>query len=386
MTMPNARSINRGMFWRIERRLLSANRGRVVVILLALGAGAAVSAALLNLQIDAKRRITSEFRSFGANGIILPRGADSASAGATLSQNVAEIAANSIPNQLSSASADLYLIADVHNGSSESPDPVVVDGRERIYTAETSGAPSIPDSSCDVGIKAAAQLKLKLQDTLSLQAEGAQTATTCRVRSIISTGDASDSQIILPLAEAQLLTALRGRISAVHLDISGKPQEIAASIASLQLRLPGVDVRPIRQFTEGETKIYNRISGILNATVAVILILTALCVMAAMTSIAMERKNDVALMKAIGGAARGVIRLFLVEAALLGLAGGLMGAAFGLLLSIWLGKAVFGVAAEPRLVVYPVSVALAVIVAILGAFPLRRLAEIRPASIFRGEQ
>src|SRR5262249_20909357 len=64
---------NRSMFWRVLRRSVFANRGRLFVILLALGAGSAVTAALLNLQIDAKRRITTEFRSFGANVIISPR-------------------------------------------------------------------------------------------------------------------------------------------------------------------------------------------------------------------------------------------------------------------------------------------------------------------------
>jgi len=54
-------------------------------------------------------------------------------------------------------------------------------------------------------------------------------------------------------------------------------------------------------------------------------------------------------------------------------------------LSIGLGKAVFGVAARPRLIVYPVSVALTVIVALLAAYPLRRLVNLRPASVFRGE-
>jgi putative ABC transport system permease protein len=144
-------------------------------------------------------------------------------------------------------------------------------------------------------------------------------------------------------------------------------------------------VRPIRQLTEGEAKIYNRISGILSATVALVLVLTALCVMAAMTNVAMERRNDVGLMKAIGGATRRVLRLFLVEAAVLGLIGGILGAALGLLLSIWLGKQVFGVAARPRLIVYPVAVALTMLVSIAGAYPLRRLANVRPASVFRGE-
>ena len=100
----------------------------------------------------------------------------------------------------------------------------------------------------------------------------------------------------------------------------------------------------------------------------------------------MERRNDVGLMKAIGGSVRRVLRLFLAEAVLLGLVGGVLGAAAGMLLSIGLGKAVFGVSAAPRLIVYPISVALTVIVAILAAYPLRRIVQIRPASVFRGEE
>src|ERR1700756_769481 len=70
--MTELRDTNRAMFWRIIRRLLSANRGRLFVMLLALGAGAAITAALLNLQVDAKRRLTTEFRAFGANVVIAP--------------------------------------------------------------------------------------------------------------------------------------------------------------------------------------------------------------------------------------------------------------------------------------------------------------------------
>jgi len=46
---------------------------------------------------------------------------------------------------------------------------------------------------------------------------------------------------------------------------------------------------------------------------------------------------------------------------------------------------VFGVAAQPRWIVYPVSVGITTIVSIASAFPLRRLASVRPASVFRGE-
>src|SRR5271168_70035 len=86
-SMSNPLPGNRTMFWRIVRRLLGANRGRLVVILLALGAGAAVTAALLNLQVDAKRRLTTEFRALGANVIVAPRNPTSSSA-ASLDEGV----------------------------------------------------------------------------------------------------------------------------------------------------------------------------------------------------------------------------------------------------------------------------------------------------------
>jgi len=167
--------------------------------------------------------------------------------------------------------------------------------------------------------------------------------------------------------------------------VTGTPDSLNAFISQLGQRLPTADVHGIKQLAEAEGRIYNRISGILSTTVILVLILTSLCVMAGMSNVAIERKNDVGLMKAIGGSVRRVVRLFLAEAILMGIVGGLLGSALGLLLSIWLGKAVFGVAAQPRWIVYPFSVAITVFVSIASAFPLRRLASIRPASVFRGE-
>src|SRR5258708_28235887 len=104
--------------------------------------------------------------------------------------------------------------------------------------------------------------------------------------------------------------------------------------SELAAKLPDADVRPIRQFTEGEAKIYNRINGLLTATVGIVLLLTGLCVMATMTNVAMERKMDVGLMKAIGGSMRRAPRLFLSETALLGLSGGIIRSPVGSFLCI----------------------------------------------------
>src|SRR5262249_15356591 len=83
---------NRSMFGRLTRRLLFANRGRLFVILLALSARAAVSSALLHLQTDAKRRLSNEFRSFGANVAIVPHASNvAASVPATVDASLFEL-------------------------------------------------------------------------------------------------------------------------------------------------------------------------------------------------------------------------------------------------------------------------------------------------------
>jgi putative ABC transport system permease protein len=388
--MNDLRTANRAMFWRILRRLLGANRGRLFVMLLALGAGAAVTAALLNLQVDAKRRLTTEFRRFGANVIITPRQTLQTPQPASYLE---ESIVSRIPRDSGAGKVFLdsllFTIADVNTARSEHRTSVVLVGvagdafNEITPMKVVSHAFATHGAPCLVGRMAAAHIRIEPNSELQFQSQGRDAW--CAVGDVVETGGPEDDQIFLALPRVQSLAALPGRVSIILLRVTGSPDTVNQYLRSLQALLPDVDVRPIRQFTEGEAKIYSRISGLLTATVGIVLLLTALCVMAAMTNVAMERKMDVGLMKAIGGATRRVIRLFLAEAALLGLLGGLVGAAVGIFLSIGLGKAVFGVAARPRLIVYPVAVALTVLVAILSAFPLRRLATLRPASVFRGE-
>ena len=104
--MPGSRATNKAMFWRIIRRLLGANRGRLFVMLLALGAGAAVTAALLNLQVDAKRRLTTEFRAFGPNVLILPKGSSFSGTG-----TLPESTILSVPRNVGNAHVAAFLTA-----------------------------------------------------------------------------------------------------------------------------------------------------------------------------------------------------------------------------------------------------------------------------------
>jgi putative ABC transport system permease protein len=286
----------------------------------------------------------------------------------------------------------LYSVASIRAGKENRGGDAVIAGthlyllenREPGWKLQPEHPADYKPDECLAGARLAN--KLGVFPGANLQLEEGNRSERCKLVAVVSSGGAEDDEAFLPLEMTQGLTGMRDKVSLLKLFVNGPPPEVGERVSALQKKYGAAEIRPIRQFTEGESRLYGKISGILTATVGVVLLLTALCVMAAMTNVAMERKNDVGLMKAIGGSVRRVMRLFLMEAALLGLAGGVIGAAVGILLSIGLGKAVFGVAAQPRLVVYPVSVALTVIVAILAAFPLRRLAQIRPASVFRGEE
>jgi putative ABC transport system permease protein len=389
---------NRAMFWRIIRRLFGANRGRLFVMLLALGSGAAVTAALLNLQIDAKRRLTFEFRAFGTNVIISPKVPVAGDLVATMNDSIMDAIPKSVGPYRVEATSFLYAIASVRGPRGGVPVNAILAGKRgmgiRTVSVTMIPPPTNPDAPgydlvvpgdlpCTLGVQVAKQLDAHVGETISILISDRKR--TCKVSSLVETGGPEDSQVTVMLDFVQRLSLRLWGISDVEIMVPGTPKQIDDYVSALQKQFPDLDVRPIRQFTEAQAKIYGRISGLLEFTVALVLVLTALCVMAAMTNVAMERKMDVGLMKAIGGSMRRVLRLFLVESALLGLAGGAIGAAAGIFLSIGLGKAVFGVAARPRLIVYPVAVALTILVAIISAYPLRRLASIRPASVFRGE-
>ncbi len=381
------------MFWRIERRLLTANYGRLFVILLALGAGAAVSSALLNLQMDAKKRLTTEFRALGANVIVAPRQAtDQNATGATLDEGLLAQVPKEYEGKQVPAVGFLYVIGEAAKSGETHFEPAVIagtegngltqvrPGRRKEYLANLESDPE----ACEIGEKAAAQFKVHAGDSLQLRNQGRTAA--CRLFAVVATGGAEDAQVFTKLRTAQNLADLGGKLSLIQVSVTATPDSVKSFIAALGQRFSGVNVSGIKQFAEAESRIYNRISGLLTSTVLLVLFLTSLCVMAGMSNVAIERKNDVGLMKAIGGSVQRVVRLFLVEAILLGIGGGLIGSAVGILVSIWLGKSVFGVAAEPRWVVYPISVTLTIITSILSAFPLRRLASIRPAYVFRGEE
>jgi putative ABC transport system permease protein len=385
------------MFWRVLARLFAASRGRLIIALVAVASGAAVTTALLNLQWDAESKLSAEFRTLGANVTIWPRSATGQSAPSDPlaspleNENVTARLAQVTGESNVAAAPYLYVVAKVPQGGSKEQDVIVagtwLDESARLapWWKITGKTISSRDdlAHCLVGGTVARQLGLSPGSSVKLQ-YAARTAT-FDVSGVIHSGADEDSQIFANLAAVQELAGLEGRIGLVQMNVPGTPREIAAVVTRLTAALPELEVRPVRQLAEAEGRLLGRMRGLIFAMVVLILALTMLCVLASMAALAMERRRDVGLMKAIGGSMSRIVRIFLAEAGALGFVGGVAGYVLGIALSQWIGRRAFNVAITARPEVLPLVLALMVGVALAGALPLRLLGRVRPAEILRAE-
>jgi putative ABC transport system permease protein len=382
------------MFWRLLRRMIMEGRGRLTVALIALVSGATVSAALLNLEFDAERKFTHELRTLGPNVLVkaAPAAGSREEAGSVFSNE--QLDAVLAPHRGAAASPVtamapfLYLIARTGEDTGLVLAGTWLDQSQRLapwWQIEGAWVTDREDRSvCLLGRQVATRLMLRTGSTLEVRYAGRRAL--LRVAGIVTTGSSEDDHVFVNLPVAQELAGLAGKVSVVQMSVAGTPEQVERFAAQFSAALPGLEVRPLRQIAQAEGQLLARLHALLFWSVGLILVLTSLCLLATMAALAVERRADVGLMKALGGQVNRVIGLFLAEAGILGAAGGVIGAVLGTALSAWIGRRVFGAVITPRAEVFPLTLAVMIAVALLGALPLRLLGGVRPAVVLRGEQ
>ena len=228
-----------------------------------------------------------------------------------------------------------------------------------------------------------------------------------RVAAIASTGAAQDNEIVAPLAAVQSLAGTPGQYRELLVSAITKPEDAfarrspasmtsaeeerwmcspyAVTIAhQLEQALPHSSARVIRPVAESEGAILSQLRLLIWFLTALALAASALAISGAMTAAVLERRAEIALMKAVGAGDREVGMLFFAEAALLGLGGGALGFLAGELLASSIAGRVLGhgIAWKPALA--PLILLLAAAVALAGSWqPLRRAMRIEPAEGLR---
>ena len=275
-----------------------------------------------------------------------------------------------------------YAVATTDRGT-----PVVVAGADFAAVRrldrwwQVSAWPSATDADAAlIGQRAANFVADERKLTLSFAGKPIVLAGAGRVK----TGGDEDSRVYMPIAA---FTAWTGAgASVIEVQVPGGAAKVEAALVRLREALPGVQVEPVRQLVEGESRIVDRTHALMYAAVLLIALTVAVSVLATLSASVLERRRDFALMKALGGTQVQLMLLFLLEALVLALAGVVIGFVIGSGAALLISEVNFRTATLPRLSVVPFVLLLNLLIATFAAlFPIKALSGLQPAALLKGE-
>lgn len=428
------------MFARLVGESFARNPRRKILTAAALVVGMAVATATLSVALDVGDRLAREFRSFGANLVVTPQSD-------TLPVEIGGIDYRPVDEGAYLHEADLGKLKMIfwrHNIVGFTP---FLDVPAFAQPPDSNDAPSthitligtwfdhevsVPDGTtfrtgvrlthpwwkiqgrwfkesaeeCVVGAAFPATIGQTINVTRGPYRVGSQPLV---VTGIVSTGDASDNAVFVPLSLAESMAMHPGEFRQLFVSALTKPADAFSerdprsmnpteydrwfcspyiSSISYQIKqvLPGTDVRTIRRVADTEGRILSRIGTLLWLVTLGALAAAGLAVAATSATTVLERRDEIGIMKAIGATNSLVAGIFLAEQLMLAVAGGAIGFLLGAGLARLLGVSVFGTPASLRMVLLPIVLGLAAIIAIIGSLiPLWRAARFDPAPILRGE-
>jgi putative ABC transport system permease protein len=403
-----AESVRRGT----RRKLLAAT---------AVALGTMGAAALVEVVLASGDRLAAELSSYGANLEVMP-----AAAGATLP--VGELAglkkifwANNIV-----AFAPLYelrvrlsgaarltpatLVAPLVGTWFAIPADAKVPGWKTGLpavrpTLEVAGRwPADGAAEAALGRRLAARLGTGIGGAVRASL-GSRTAE-LRVVGLVASGGDEEEQALVPLPVVAGLAGQPGRYTRAEVFALTKPESgnvrdpksltpqqydtwyctaYPSSVAfQIAESLPGARAGVLHGVTAATAAVTERLRSVLAALAVIALLGAAVGVTAAMTATVLERRLEAGLLVAIGAARGRVVLFFLSEAALLGLAGGILGGAAGLALGRLLGSRVLGVAVPWAWALLPYAALAGLAVATLASLaPILRALGRYPAAILK---
>jgi len=429
------------MIFRIVLESLARRRRRKLLSVFAVALGIAVTAAVATMALDVGDKVNRELRSFGANLSVMPTadglpvtigGIDyrPAGAGAFLPESSLVILKRIFwRNNIVAFAPFLYVPATLQGqpvvvmGSwfrkamTVDKDEVFTTGLELLHPAwKVNGQWPMDDDvkAALVGRRLAQRLNLHLGQVLTMgliSPGGTRPPSSSSgifiVSGTLETGGPEDDQIVAPLASVQRWAGLEGKVRRIEISALTKPEDAFArsdvsrltgeefdrwyctpyvsSIAyQIQQAIPAAQARPIYHVAETEGRIMSRVGVLMALLVIAALVAASLAVASMMLAAVLERREEIGLFKALGATDVRVAAVFLMEACVIGILGGVAGYMLGCLLAWRLAVAVFGSAIGIHWVILPLCLGLALLVTLAGsALPLSRVLKLTPSLALR---
>jgi putative ABC transport system permease protein len=206
------------------------------------------------------------------------------------------------------------------------------------------------------------------------------------VLGIIDTQGYEDNQIFVNLQVAQNLTERYDKVHTIQVSALCNACPVDTFAAEIMDAIPYAEARTVKQLVSAEMNILNKIEDMMFLIAIIALFASALGVMTTMTTSVIERKKEIGLMKSIGAENQKIITLFLTEATLIGILGGISGYGIGIMLSQFIGISVFNTSITPHYEIIPIIFLIAIGVTLLASIlPVRKAIQVEPAIVLRGE-
>ena len=378
-----AQAPHTSMFARMLFRAAVLRRKRAAAALLGLVVAAAVATAMANLYVDVQAKLRNEFRSYGANIIIVGKN----------NQPLPADVVSKVESTLGSQTLAVpfaYVVARTKTGQS-----VVVAGTDiaraqllnrwwkvtPFVDARLIAPGSISHPAVLMGRRALGLVSPN-KETFELSFRGRAIA--LDPGSSLQTGADEDSRIYLDQKVFQNWTSVPP--STIEVRINGNGADIQSAVRKLSQVLPTTDVRPVRQIVEAEANVLTKTQATLYASATLVILTSALCVLATLMGWVFDRRRDFAIMKALGASQRLISGFVAAEAAGMGVVGAIVGFIFGIGVAVWIGRVNFHAPVVPRFSVFPYVLTGSILVALVAAIvPIGMLRSVEPAMILKGE-
>ncbi len=369
---------------KMSRRILLGSfrrrRGRAVISIGAVALGVSLIVAGVNLSRGIRGRLAEELRNYGSNLLLVPR----AGAGAYLKEKEIDVLEDkSVQGRLMGYAPFLYSLVKIQGKN------IVAAGTEFPAVQKISPWwqvegkwPEVEDEAL-VGSNLASKFGLRLGDRVTVAYRTSELAFS--VTGILRTGGSEEHQIFISLKSAQLLTGLRGRVTSVLVS-SRAGEDLDRAVDLLRQALPDAEIRTLLQVATAEKTLLSRLETFLVLVGLIVLVASGLSVYSTTATAALERKVELALMRALGAEEKRVTRIFTSEIAAVGMVGGLIGCIIGLVLTEVISVSVFRAFVLPSFLSLPIGLGVGLGVSLLSSLALaKKVAKVSPAIVLRGE-
>jgi putative ABC transport system permease protein len=364
---------------------LARRKSRLLAALCAIAIGGTVLLGMASISYDIPRQMGREFRSYGANMVLVASGDE-----ALLNLDDAKRAEALIPpGALVGATPYRYEMVRVNMQGYTAAGTVFEEARKTSPYWSISGEWPQKDDDILIGIDIAEFTGLAPGSAVTVTgraSDGARFSRDMTVSGIVRSGSIEDEFIFMSLSALEGMMGDSGVAEAVEVSIAGTGDELDAIASLIGQNVPEIAPSLVKRVTQSETAVMSKLQALVIIVSLVVLVLTMICVATTMMTVVMERRREIGLKKAIGAENRSIAADFLGEGVLLGGAGGVLGVAFGYVFAQTVCVSVFGrgIILDWKLLPLTILVSIAVTVSAC-LWPVRRAVEVEPALVLRGE-